>query len=127
MAANNQNKGDDEVADKVLAALKTMGAYGAGRARPQPEVARLVGIDTRTLQLATLRLNQRNEPVLSSCRHPCGIYIAESIDELTRYARQLRSRLVGNARRMAVVNRMVRSWVAEETVEPGGQRRLGFG
>jgi len=126
MTATDDKPVDDEVADKVLAALKSMGAYGASRARSQAEVARAVGVDTRRLQQATLNLNLQGEPVLSSCVKPFGIFIANSIEELKGYAEQLRSRLIGNGRRMAALNRIIRAWVAEEKVEPGGQRRLEF-
>lgn len=114
----------DEVADKVLATLKSMNAYGAAKARSQAEVARLAGIDTRRLQQATLALNLRGEPVVSSCVRPFGIFIAESDRELQAYRRQLHSRLVGNGKRLGAVNRIIRAWIAETPVEPSGQRRL---
>ncbi|MFH1417277.1 MAG: hypothetical protein ABII12_03205 [Planctomycetota bacterium] len=117
---------DDGVADRVLAMLRTMGAYGATRARPQAEVARAIGIDTRRLQQATLVLNLRGEPVVSRCVRPFGVFIAEGEVELQAYRKQLHSRLVGNGRRLGAVNRMIRAWVAEADTEPGGQRRLQF-
>ena len=126
MTTANDKPVNDEVADKVLAALRNMGACGASRARPQAEVARAVGIDTRRLQQATLALNLRGEPVLSSCVQPPGIFIADQVGEVTAYAKQLRSRLVGNGRRLAAVNRIQRSWIAEENPEPNGQQRLEF-
>ena len=116
----------DGVADRVLATLKTMGAYGRGRARPQAEVARAAGIDTRRLQQATLNLNLRGEPVVSSCVKPLGIFIAQNDGELQAYRKQLHSRLVGNGRRLGAVNRIIRAWIAEEATEPSGQRRLQF-
>ena len=115
---------DDEVADKVLAALKSMGAYGRLRARPQAEVARQMGVTTRRLQQATLSLNLRGLPVVSTCSQPPGVYIAEKYDEFDDYIRQLDHRIRGVAIRLREVRRIRRQWEAAETVEPSGQRRL---
>lgn len=98
----------ERVADDVLAALQGMDARGAAKARTQRDVARFAGTNPRTLQDATLALNLRGVPVCTSCGEPPGMYLAETIDELKTYAGQLRARLLGNGKRMAAVNRIVR-------------------
>jgi hypothetical protein len=114
----------DKVADRVLSTLKSMGAYGRKRARTQAEVARAAKTDTRTLQQATRVLLDRGEPVVSTCGKPPGVFIAETHPELGAYDRQLDNRIRGLANRIKPLRRIIRQWVAAETIEPGGQRRL---
>lgn len=113
-----------ELADRVIETLRNMGAIGAARAVTQVELARACGTNTRNLQNATLVLNQRGEAVLSSCVAPCGVFIAETDDEITAYDRQLRGRLIGNARRRRCLRRILRERIATRRVEPNGQGRL---
>jgi hypothetical protein len=114
----------DKVADRVMAALMSMGAYGRSRARTQREVARLAETDTRTLQRAQRVLLERGEPVVSTCGKPAGVFIAETHPELGAYDRQLDNRIRGLAIRLRPVRRIRRDWLAAETIEPSGQRRL---
>lgn len=114
----------DEVAERVIEALRAMGAYGRRRARTQREVAQLAGTNGRMLQHATRRLLELGEPVVTACDAPAGMFLAETHQELADYAAQLRSRIVGNAARLKLVRRLAREWVAAEAVEPNGQRRL---
>ena len=108
----------------MLTALKTMHAFGRARVRPQAEVAREARVPVRALQQATFRLNERGEPVVSTCKPPCGIYIAETYAEIEQYERQLTNRIRGNAIRLRPVRAIKRSWLAQEKVEPSGQGRL---
>jgi hypothetical protein len=114
----------DKLADDVMAMLKEMNAMGASRAVLQSKVAKACDTDTRSIQQATLRLNERGVPVVTSCVKPFGMFIAESVEELGRYAEQLRARLLGNAMRCKFVLRMVRAMNAAAMVESTGQRRL---
>lgn len=116
----------DDIAARILAALKSFGAIGRDRARPQSQVARAAGTDTRRLQQATLMLNRNGEPIASTCLQPKGMFIAETVGELQDYAKQLHSRLKGNAHRLKAVNRIIRTQIEAKAVEPGGQRRLCF-
>lgn len=113
------------VADRVYAALTSMGAYGRSRARRQREVADLAKTNTRHLQLATLVLIERGVPVCTVCDEPMGMFIAETHGELGKYCEQLQSRIKGLASRFKVLRKIARQWIAAETVEPKtGQIRL---
>lgn len=114
----------DALADRVRDMLHEMGAVGAGAAVPQAEVAVRLGISTRQLQDATLRLNERGVPVVSSCVAPFGVFLARTSDELARYDAQLRSRMIGTIKRRGFIHRLMRTWVAMMNPEPGGQGRL---
>lgn len=115
----------DADAERLMALLRAMGAVGRARAASQALIARSLGMSTRHLQDATLRCNERGVPVASSCVEPMGIYLAETVGELSDYGEQLRSRLVGNAHRLRCVRRIEREWSARHAVEPRtGQRRL---
>lgn len=112
------------LADMVMRELQSMGAIGAAQAVTQAELARVCGTNTRHLQSATLELNKRGVPVLSSCVPPYGVFIAETDDEITGYDRQLRGRLIGNAVRRRCLRRILRERIATRPVEPNGQGRL---
>lgn len=114
----------ETAAEKVHGALIGMRAFGRARARKQGEVAAHVGISTRMLQDATLLLNQQGVPVCSTCVNPAGVFIAETPRELEEYRDQLHSRLQGNGKRMACVNRMLRKMETESVIDSSGQRRL---
>lgn len=122
--ATTDDKTIAAVADRVYAAMKSMGAYGRARARTQGEVARLAGTNTRALQHATLVLIERGVPIVTACDDPPGMFLAETLSELAAYSDQLHARLVGNAVRMKGVRRIMREWTEYESVEPNGQRRL---
>lgn len=112
------------LAERVMRELQNMGAIGAARAVTQAELARVCETNTRHLQEATLVLNQRGVPVLSSCVVPYGVFIAETDAEITAYDRQLRGRLIGNAVRRRCLRRILRDRIAARPVEPNGQGRL---
>lgn len=114
----------DAMADRVHAALREIGAVGALAAVPQADVAVRLGISTRQLQAATLRLNERGVPVVSSCIAPFGVFLARTPDEVGHYDNQLRARLIGNAMRRGFIRRILRDWIARMNPEPGGQGRL---
>lgn len=114
----------DALGDRVHAALQSLGAIGARAAVPQADVAVRLGISTRQLQDATLRLNERGVPVVSSCVAPFGVFLARTSDELARYDAQLRARMVGTVKRRGFIRRLLRQWVAMMNPEPGGQGRL---
>lgn len=104
----------ERVADDVLAALNRLGAIGAPRACKQLHVARAAGTNPRTLQEATLVLNQRGVAVCTSCSDPPGVYLASNRDEVEAYGRQLHGRLAGNGKRLSAINRILRRMELEQ-------------
>ncbi len=124
MRATEDDRSLTPIADRVHAALRSMGAFGRARARTQAEVARLAGTNTRKLQHATLELIERGVPIVTACDEPMGMFLAETLSELADYRDQLHARLVGNAKRMKGVRRIMREWMEHEAIEPDGQRRL---
>lgn len=114
----------DKVATRVLEALEQSNARGEARARPQAAVARLARTSPRALQQATLLLNQRGVAVVTTCRTPPGIYLAESDAELAAYDGQLDHRIRGLARRLVAIRRIRRARAAARPIEPNGQRRM---
>jgi hypothetical protein len=114
----------DEVADRVLEALNRLGAVGRGRARSQAEVAAAAATNARTLRHATLALNRRGVPAVTTCVIPVGVFLAQTDAELADYDAQLDHRIRGLAMRLKEVRRMRRAMAAAGPVEPDGQRRL---
>jgi hypothetical protein len=116
----------EDLADQVLAALTNLGAAGRQRARTQAEIARVVGCPQRLICDATLALNLRGEPAISTCGSPPGVFLAQTVEELQGYEQQLDHRIRGNAIRLREVRKILRKKIAQAAVEPSGQRRLSF-
>lgn len=114
----------NEVADRIVMLLIDRNKIGKSNAWKQADAAVAAGTNTRMLQHATFRLNERGVAALANCGHPPGIYIAGSDAEIEEYIRNLRSRLIGDARRIGFLRRILRQRREALTIEPDGQRRM---
>lgn len=122
--ARKPNRGIEALADRLHGWLEANGVRGRSRARKQRDVAKMLGTTTRHLQEAAIVLNDRGVAVVSSCKAPMGIYLAEQDEELAAFSRQLVNRIRGLARRLKPVRRIVRERIERRSIEPSGQRRL---
>jgi len=92
----------------AAAAWSYMQRHHRGRTNSitQAGLAEALACNRRTLQLALVwMLEHDNRLIVSSCATPPGVYVPETKAEKTEYVEQLRSRLIGNARRLKHVRR----------------------
>lgn len=105
-ATAHRVRSDRSIADLGMAAWDYLQRHARGRDRavPQAELARILACNDRMLQNALLwLLEEQNRLVCSSCKPPMGVFVPVTLDEKTAYREQLRARLIGAARRIALV------------------------
>lgn len=67
--------------------------HGAANAVTAEKIAEMMGIDVRAVRSLVQIERLQGNPICASCAEPFGLYIAETVDELSAYKRSLRRRM----------------------------------